>query len=393
MSKKAASKGTAVVVTVDRLVLLEELNHAKRIAERKTQIPVLSHVRLGATKGQLAIAVTDLDTTLQTTLSATTEGEGAMCASVAQLHGIVKSLAPGDVRLTMQDSPRRLFIESGTARFHLVGMDAENFPSLPSVDADGGTVEIDSELLRRMIRSVSFAISDDESRFQLMGALLAVTGELVSLVATDGHRVAVAEAPSGEAVLVGAAESKVIVPRKALVELVKISEGVAAVEYRRNDRHIAFRCGRRDVTARILEGEFPDWRRVIDTLPVRVTTERRHLCEAIARVEQMTGQENRGVRLRIGGGGIDIEAVNPDRGQASEHVECKIAGSNGQPMQIAFNSDYLQDALGATDSAAVALEMRDGESQGVFRPVEGDASMRHVCVVMPMHVEYPRLEW
>jgi DNA polymerase III subunit beta len=383
----------SATVTIDRLNFLEELTHARRIAERKATIPVLAHVRLTASNGQLGVAVTDLDTTLQVPLSATVEGGGSLCVLVSQLHGIVKTLAPGDVRLTFQQEGHRLYIESGEARFRLVAMDAEAFPSLPVVGVEEGGVEIDSELLRRMIRSVAFAICADEGRFQLNAASLTITKAGAALAATDGHRVAVVEVPAGAALVVSAQDSTTLIPKKALVELVKISEGVATVEFRRDIRYLAFRCGRREVTARVLEGEFPDWRNVVKPLPVRVSVERRHLSEAIARVEQMTGQEARGVRLRIGGGAIEIEAVNPDRGQAGERVACKIAGSNGEPLQIAFNPTHLQDALGAADSAVVAVEMRDAEGPGILRPVDGDAGLRHVCVVMPMHVDYPRLEW
>ena len=244
-------------------------------------------------------------------------------------------------------------------------------------------LEIPLAALRRLVGKVLFAVSGEDSRFQLSGALLKIKAKSLEIVATDGHRLALIESP-----LAGkASEDSVLVPRKALQELMRM-EGDETVVFRRSDHHLVFSVGAREMTCRVLEGSFPDYERVISRANDRkARVERKALAEAVRRVAIMTGDRNRGVRLEFGEQEVVIAAANPDLGDASESLACDFAGSG---IKIGLNPDYMGQFLDAVESSSVQLDLKDENSQCVGSPVfdegQGVAGERYLCVIMPMRI-------
>ena len=364
-------------IRVTRSEFLGELAPMQGIVERKTTIPVLSHLLLTAREDKLHLAATDLDVSLTSWCEAETTGEGGVAVQARKLMEIVRALAGDEVRLVL-DEPEWLTIYGGTSRFKIQGKVPDEFPTLPEVGG-GAETEIPFDDLKRMISRVIFAVSAEESRFQLNGALLKLKGGSIEMVATDGHRLALVERP----LAAPAGEDSVLVPRKALAELQRF-EGDGALRFRRGEHHLSFRLGRRELICRILEGTFPDYERVIARdNDKKAVFDRKRLDAAVGRVALLTGDRARAVKFQLQPQQLEISAQNPDLGDAREEVECEYQGGD---LQLGLNPDYVRDFLAAVESAKVRLEMKDENTQCVGYPEEGDADGRYLCVIMPMRV-------
>lgn len=363
--------------------LLAELTLLQGIVERRTTIPILSHLLLEPGDGKLRLAATDLDVSLTTWCDADASGDGALAVQAKKFTEIVRSLGDSDVELSIEDG-ETLVIRAGRSRFRIRGLDADNFPTLPSVDSDV-SVEAPLDLVRSMVSRVLFAISTEESRFQLNGALFQVREGGLEMVATDGHRLALVTAPTGsdEGLVVRSVQDGVLVPRKALQELLRF-DGEGTLGYRRSEHHLSFRLGRRELTCRILEGTFPDYDRVIaKDHPSRPVLARSVFLDAVQRVALLTGERSRGVLMTFEDAQLVISAANPDLGEAVEQVPCEF---DGEEVKLGVNPDYLTSFLTAVSSERVRLEVKDAESQCVCFPEGEEGGLDYLCVIMPMHV-------
>jgi DNA polymerase III subunit beta len=363
-------------IRLDRNEFLAELAPMQSIAERKSTIPVLSHLLLTTRDGRLQLAATDLDVSLTSWAKADVELEGGIAVQAKKFTEIIRSLESDRVTLRLEE-PKMLTITAANSRFKIHGHAPEDFPSLPTVEEAEG-VEIPFDTLRGMISKVLFAISADESRFQLNGALLKLNSDSLEIAATDGHRLAVVENP----LETSAEESSVLVPRKALQELQRF-DGSGNLNYRRGQHHLSFQLGRRELICRILEGTFPDYEQVIaKDQPVSLQFDRKHLIEAVHRVALMTADRSRGVRFQFGDPGMTISVANPDLGEAAEEVACEFSGEG---FELGLNPDYVNQFLQAVETDQVRLQLKDGNSQCLGSPVEGH-DKRYLCVIMPMRL-------
>ena len=371
-------------VRVDRNQFLTELAPMQGIVERKTTIPVLAHILLRAEGGRLHLSATDLDVSLISWCEADVAADGAIAVQAKKFMEIIRALTGDEVHLAL-DEPRELTIKAGASRFKIHGLPADDFPTLPQVEEEY-RVEIPFTELRRMIGKVLFAVSSEESRFQLNGALLELGEGRLELVATDGHRLALVEtrieglAPSGGS---GDSKDSVLVPRKALQELQRF-ESEEMVGYRRGAHHLSFRLGQRELVCRILEGTFPDYERVIARdNEKKATFDRRDLAAAVKRVALLTGERARAVRLAFAPDEMVVSAVNPDLGEATERVSCDY---DGPEFKLGINPDYLEDFLGAVEDERVRLELKDENTQTVGYPASDSEDGRYLCVIMPMRI-------
>ncbi|MDX1502209.1 MAG: DNA polymerase III subunit beta [Thermoanaerobaculia bacterium] len=361
---------------LNRTEFLNELVPMQGIVERRTTIPVLSHILLSAADGRLKIAATDLDVSLTSWCEAEVSGEGGIAVQARKFVEIIRAVVGEDVDLRLEDE-KRLSIVAGRSRFKINGLSPDDFPTLPQVEEDGA-VQIPFASLKGMIAKVIFAVSTEESRFQLNGALLRFKEDGIELVATDGHRLALVENE-----LAGASSQEgVLVPRKALQELTRF-EGDDEVQFRRSEHHLSFRLGRRDLICRILEGTFPDYERVISKdNDLQAHFDRRHLADAVQRVALLTGDRARAVRMGFESDQLTISAVNPDLGEAVEQVACEYAGDE---LKIGINPDYLGQFLSAMATEKVRFDLKDENTQCIGVPVEGE-DRRYLCVIMPMRI-------
>lgn len=375
-------------IRLERDDLIQELTLLQGVVERRTTIPILSHLLLDARDGALHLAATDLDVSLATECRADVTSAGAIAVEAKKFTEIIRALGDTEVRLSREEA-HQIAIEAGRSRFKIRGLEADNFPTLPKVEA-GPAAEMGIPLLRRLIGKVFFAISSEESRFQLNGALFKIREDGMEMVATDGHRLAMVETgvPPAEEdgsepeLTVHASQDGVLVPRKALQELLRF-DGEGRIAFRRSEHHLSFRLGQRELTCRILEGTFPDYERVIARdQEKRPILEKERFQRAVQRVALLTGERSRGVLLAFEPGELTISATNPDLGEAVESVSCDY---DGDAVQVGLNPEYLAQFLGAVESPHVRLELKDSESQCVGHPVE-EESLRYLCVIMPMHV-------
>lgn len=388
------SSAPVAVVAVDRRELLTELTHAKRITVSKTKIPILSHFRLSAGGGTLSITASDLDITLQSWSPAATDPnvkDVTLAVSARTLLNIVKASPPGDVRLRFygpetSESPS-LGISAGAARWRIRALSAESFPAVPVIAEDAPSLELDGALWRRMLGMILFAISSEESRFQLGGALLGVGVGVFRLVSTDGHRLNIAEAQAEGEML------NHLVRRKALVELAKIA-GRGPVLYRRGETHGVFTCGHRSLTVRQLDGNFPDYQKIIGGgPPVVATLNRSDLRAAAARMQQLVASGYyAGLSLSFSPSACELSAISVDTGECSEAIPCELSGA--ETLRVSVNPHYLQQALTAIEGERVAVSMKDAHSMLIFRPAE-QGDVRFLCVTMPLNTEdaAPAVRW
>ena len=362
-------------IRLNRVEFLNELVPMQGIVERRTTIPVLSHILLRAADERLHIAATDLEVSLTSWCEAEVSEEGAIAIQARKLVEIIRASSGDQVTLKIEQEGR-LTILAGKSMFKIRGLPAEEFPTLPNIE-DEQPVRVPFQTFRNMVTKVFFAISSEESRFQLSGALMQLGEDSIVLVATDGHRLALVESE-----VQGMEESKgVLVPRKALQELQRF-EG-EDMSFRRSEHHLSFTIGARQLICRILEGTFPDYERVISKDNDKaVVTNRQELAAVVHRIGLLTGDRARAIRMELESGQLIFSAANPDLGEAREEVACDYQGDG---LSLGLNPDYLTHFLNVTDTESVRLELKDENSQCVAYPVEG-LDKRYVCVIMPIRL-------
>lgn len=363
-------------IRLSRSEFLDELMPMQGIVERRSTIPVLSHILLRVAEGRLHVSATDLDVSLTTWCEGKIARDGGIAVQARKFIEIVRSLVGDDVQLALEDDSR-LRIAAGQSRFRINGLSPDDFPTLPKV-TEKEVQELPFGELKRMIGKVLFAVSAEESRFQLNGALLNIQTDGFGLIATDGHRLALVE----NALKGGQGAEGILVPRKALQELQRF-EGTDKLLFRKGEHHLSFETGRRELISRILEGTFPDYERVISKdNDKEASFERAALAAAIQRVALLTGDRARAVRLQFTDSLLVISATNPDLGDAVEELSCDYVGPE---VVLGINPDYLGQFLSAVETERVRFQIKDENTQCVGLPVEGK-DQRYLCVIMPMRV-------
>ena len=365
-------------ITVRKSDLVKELQLVQGIVERKNSIPILSNVLAEARGAEVRISATDLDVSLRCGCAAEVKAEGSITLAAKKLYEIVRSLPESDVRIkVLADSWATIDCER--VSFKMAGLPREDFPTLPEGKPSKG-VEIPAELLRDLIARTAFAITAEDARYYLAGALLLLDREGASMVATDGHRLSYAHR---KAPLKLTEPQRVLVPRKAIQELARLLETEDSATFQQVDNHLVFSVGARVLSSKMIEGQFPAFEKVIALTGDKVVAlERERLATAIRRVSLLSSERSRAVRLTLGDGRLDLSASSPDLGEAKESLTAEYKGAS---VEIGFNAQYLLDFLAAAGTDAISLELKDHESQGLFRPA-GEGATDYRYIVMPMRL-------
>jgi DNA polymerase-3 subunit beta len=380
----APAVGTATMeITVSKVELLRELSATQGVVERKTTIPILSNYLFEASGDRLSLTATDLDLSLRTSCNAKVKKEGSCTIPARKLHDYVKLLPDADITIKMLEN-HWVSIRCGRSNTKMVGMARSNFPSLP-VFPTAGVVKIPAQVLRGMIARTSFAIANEESRYTLNGALMVLKPESITMVATDGHRLAHVER-NGEKFEGVSGELKTLVPKKAMDELrslVDADQDVETIEFAKDDSTLFFRIGPRLLTSRQLTGQFPNYEAVLPkdnnkSVPLHGAD----LAAAIARVSQFADERSRAVRLKLEKGELKLSASSTETGESEDSIETDY---NGETLTIGFNAQYITEFLKATGSGDVRLELKDSQSAGQLRPAEGE-DYKYRYIVMPMRI-------
>jgi len=376
-----AVSATTMEITVSKFELLRELTATQGVVERKTTIPILSNYLFETAGDKLSLTATDLDLSLRTSCNAKVKKEGACTIPARKLYDYVKLLPDADITIRLLEN-HWVSIRCGRSNTKMVGMARSNFPSLP-VFPSAGVIKIPAAVLRSMIAKTGFAIANEESRYTLNGALMVLKPESITMVATDGHRLAHVER-SGEKFEGVSGEMKTLIPKKAMDELKSLLDSdVETIDFAKDESTLFFRVGSRLLTSRQLTGQFPNYEAVLPKdISKSIALHGEELGAAIARVAQFADERSRAVRLRLEKGELKISASSTETGESEDSIEVAY---DGEPMAIGFNAQYLIDFIKATGSCEVKLELKDAQSAGQLRPAEAE-DYKYRYIVMPMRI-------
>ena len=366
--------------SVKRSDLLDELNLTQGVVERKSTIPILSNLLVEAKGSRLTITATDLELSIRTSCEAKIKKEGAGTIPAKKLFELMRLLPEGEIKFKLLDN-HWVQVTADRKTYKLVGMSKDNFPALPAFPH--ALVKIPAKLLADVIAKTTFAISLEESRYTLNGALLVLKPNSITMVATDGHRLAMVEKDHKFEGF--STETRVLVPKKAMTEVQRLAaeSGDESVEFAQDESHLFFQFGGRLLTSRKLTGQFPNYEAVLPRDANKtVALERVELQEALRRVSQLADQRSHAVKFMLSKEGLELSASSPEYGEAKEVIEKEF---KGETISIGFNAQYLLDFLAAAADGPISFELKDEQSAGQLRPL-ADETTRYRYVVMPMRI-------
>jgi len=366
--------------SVKRSDLLDELNLTQGVVERKSTIPILSNLLVEAKGSRLTITATDLELSIRTSCEAKIKKEGAGTIPAKKLFELMRLLPEGEIKFKLLDN-HWVQVTADRKTYKLVGMSKDNFPALPAFPH--ALVKIPAKLLADVIAKTTFAISLEESRYTLNGALLVLKPNSITMVATDGHRLAIVEKDHKFEGF--STETRVLVPKKAMTEVQRLAaeSGDDSVEFAQDESHLFFQFGGRLLTSRKLTGQFPNYEAVLPRDANKtVALERVELQEALRRVSQLADQRSHAVKFMLSKEGLELSASSPEYGEAKEVIEKEF---KGETISIGFNAQYLLDFLAAAADGPISFELKDEQSAGQLRPL-ADETTRYRYVVMPMRI-------
>ena len=372
-------------LVVRKTDLLRELQLFQGIVERKNTIPILANVLLEANGTEVKMLATDLEVGLRSKCPATVSKSGSLTLPAKKLYEIVKALPETDVRIEEDKGGVKVAADRFDSRMQT--LPREDFPTLP--DATGTiSATLPRDVLRQMVSKTQFAITGEDTRYFLNGALFLLRPDSMGLVSTDGHRLAhITVAREGGKSVKGAdpaEEMRVILPRKTLLELGRLlAEGEGDVLYERGENHLFFTLGDRLLISRMIDGQFPAFERVIPkNNDKHVEFDRDRLTAAVKRVALLSNERSRAVKVQIDKGKVEIASSSPEFGEAKEILMVDYAGA---PVTICFNAQYVLDFLGVVETDTVSLDFKDEMSQAVLKPV-GAEGYEYTYVIMPMRI-------
>jgi DNA polymerase-3 subunit beta len=367
--------------SIKKFDLLGELNLTQGVVERKTTIPILSNLLFEAKGNRLTLAATDLELSIRSSCEAKVKSEGAGTVPAKKLLELVRLLPEGELRFKLLEN-HWVQIVADRKTYKMIGMEKSNFPAIPAFLHP--LAKLPASILASLIARTHFAISAEESRYTLNGALLILKPDSIGMVATDGHRLAQAETKHSVAGL--SSEVRTLVPKKALVEIQRLAaeaQEKEEIEFARDDSHLFFKAGERLLISRMLTGQFPNYEAVLPRENTKqIVLERNELNDAVRRVSQLADQRSRAVKFSISKEGVEISASSPEYGEARETIEKEY---KGEPISIGFNAQYLLDLLAAAPDGPISVELKDEQSAGQLRPL-ADESYEYRYVIMPMRI-------
>ena len=398
--EKPAAQGAAMEITVSRQDLVKELTATQSVVERKTTIPILSNFLIEADGDTLSITATDLDQAIRTSAPVKVKKPGACTIPARKLYEYIKLLPDGEISIKLLEN-HWVQIRSGRSNTKIVGMARANYPQVPEFPSIAVT-SISLVALKTLIARTIFAISNEESRYTLNGALLVIKAESLAMVATDGHRLSYVEKP-GETLEGISGEKRVLIPRKALHELQQLLSAAEAerdteqkqapkttlppliVEFADDEHTLFFRVGHRTLSTRRLTGQFPNFEAVMPRDNTKFAVVRSsELSASIQRVAQFADERSGAIRMRLEGNELKISANSTESGESEDTIDTPYSGD---AIVVGFNSIYILDFLKALNNEGeVRLEFKDSQSAGQMRPEDPDAEYKYRYVLMPMRI-------
>ena len=364
-------------LSIVREDILKPLHQVAGVVERRQNLPILSNVLLRSANGVLTLTGTDLEVELVTRIPMEGGEPGEITLPARKLLDIVRALPEG-AQISLEVDGEKARLRSGRSRFVLATLPAAEFPTVDDI-ASPLELALTQGGLRRLIERTQFAMAQQDVRYYLNGLMLELTPQSLRAVATDGHRLATCVLAEDVGV---SEERQVIVPRKAVVELRRLlEEEGGSVRLQLGDNHIRILLDNVVFTSKLIDGKFPDYRRVIpEGGTVRVVADREALHQAFVRASVLSNEKYRGMRLALTDGLLQARVHNPEQEEAEEELEVDYSGPQ---FEIGFNVAYFLDALSVIPSEQVRIEMTDANSSCLVQG-EGEDSCKYV--IMPMRL-------
>lgn len=361
--------------------LVRELSLSQGVVEKKTTIPILSNVLLEAEEDRLVLTSTDLELGIRCRCPAEVKRPGAGTLPARRLLDYVRLLPDSQIHFKFQENQWASLV-CGRSRTRIAGMSRESFPELPAMPPV--LAQIPAGVLVSLIQRTIFAISLEESRFTLNGALVQVKPDRIAMVATDGHRLSLSEKPME----FGTAGSfRGLLPKKAMTELSKLCQDLepeAMVDFSADENHMFFKAGDRLLISRKLTGSFPDYERVLPVEhPHSVILMREEFRSTIDRVAQFSDERSHAIRLQFSPGELRVYASLSDTGESEENLPVVY---DGPRVEAGFNAQYLAEFLRAVSEDKVYFGFRDAASAGELRPAGEELDYSYRYIVMPMRI-------
>jgi DNA polymerase-3 subunit beta len=360
--------------TISKESFLDAINQVQHVVSSRTTLAILSNVLLKAKDGVLELTTTDLDVGVTWSVPAEVDEPGATTLPARRLATIVRELPAEEIEFKV-DEKNVASIRSGPSYFKVLGLTSEEFPALPRFD-DAREFKMEQQMLRDCLRKTSYAISTDETRYVLNGILFSFKDNALTMVATDGRRLAMVEQ---ELEFPQSQEIDIIVPTKAVNELSRLLEDTGEVSIRVTGSQVGFDLGNSLLVSKLIDGNYPNYRQVIPgDSKERIPLEREAFLRAISRVSLLTTDKSNSIKFIFTPGSCEIVASSPDIGEARETLAINYKGAS---ITIAFNPEFSMAPLRNLSADEVHLHLIDEISPGVLR-----SGTNFLYVLMPMRV-------
>ena len=358
---------------VEKSVLVGGLQSVQNVVASRSTLPILANVLIVAEGDALTLSTTDLDVSVRCRIAGTVEVGGATTLPVKRLASIVRELPGSTVEIDTDDKDQTV-VTCGQSRFKLLGLSADDYPQLPEADGDL-SYEIEQGTFREMLKKTSYAASTDETRYVLNGVLMSFADGKLTTVATDGRRLALVESE-----VEFSEETDMILPSKAVTELLHILGDAGTVRIFPRNNQVVFSFGDTMLSSKLIEGTYPNFRQVIPSqCEERVLIEREALLTALRRASLVVADKASATKLTFADNSLVIATNSPDIGESRETLPVKYSGNE---ITVAFNPDYMMDPLKNLSTDEVAVELTDNLSPAVLK-----CDIPFLYVLMPMRVD------
>ena len=361
-------------LVIEKNALLDALQKVQSIVGQKSTLPILSNVLLKAEEGVISLTTTDMEVCVKTTAIADVSEMGGTTLPARKFFSICRELPSGQVEIEV-DAKDVATIRCGPSFFKLVGLSKEDFPPLPEFE-EKSIYSIDQNIFKEMLKKVTYAASTDETRYILNGALVSFKDEKLTIVATDGRRLAMVEQ---EIEFTEDAQADLVVPSKTIHELIKTLGEEGILQIRVSATQIAFDFDQILIISKLIEGTYPNFQQVIPSqCDERVAIDRDTMLLAVRRVSLLTDDQTASIKLTFGSNKLELVTNSPEIGEARETIPVKY---DGKEISIAFNPGFLMAPLRHLDSDEIFFELSDELSPGVIK-----TNVPFLYVLMPIRV-------
>ena len=367
---------------IERDNFVKGLFRSQSVVEKKGTMPILLNVFIETKEDGISITATDLEVGTKGFYPAKIIKPGSITLSAKKLYEVVKELPEKDVSFRLKEN-QWVEICSGKSFFNIMGISGETFPSFPAYEEEE-FIGLEAPILREMVDKTLFAVSSDESRFNLTGVFFArresEEGKSIRMVATDGYRLSLIDRPFAKEI--SGMENGILLPKKGLLEMTKLlDEEGSEIWVKLKNNNFVVKKDNVVLIMRLLDAEFPDYTQVIPSKTKRhVKITRQQLVESLKRVSILSSEKTKGVKFHFSPDLLELSSYNPDFGEAKEEFSVDY---KGEDLSVGFNYRFVLEVLNILGSEEIMFDLEDGVSPAIIRPVNDD---KHTCVVMPMRI-------